>query len=330
MINFPALFLALLLCPAQAALWNLWSGGRDDILKPAETSFAGGDYRKTIETINKLTQQRLPSKIQRRAYWYLGQSYERTMNLDKALSTYQLAVHLYPSEQRFILALAGLYHKAGLDEKARPLFEETLEKDGKNAAAHAGLAATLETLGFLSLASDHYRAALGIEDYDSSLWLTHASCLAKQRRFTEAENAALQARDLNPASADAWLMLAVISFGRGNLTEALNRAEKANSISPGRRDIILRKALWLTEAGKTKEASETAGIILSKNPGDALALLATALAGIKAGKPQEAAAYLKKIHAENASFIAAAAAAMLPSVEPVTLRTLLKGKNEIQ
>ena len=292
--------------------WNFGRRSRDKPLQTAEVYFNKGNYLKTIEAINGLQLQELHSETQSRAYWYLGQSYQRTMNLDKALSTYQVAAQLYPDEKHFLLALAGLYHRVGLTDRARPLFEKVLELDPGNPDAHIGLAETFEKLGFLSLASGHYRTALESTDYsNATLWLKAAKCLFGQRRFVEADNAAMQARDISGGDADTWLVLATISFHQGKLTQALARLDRAGKISPGRRDIILRKSLWSGAAGDIEGARSSVMSVLSKNPRDPLALWALAWLEMKAGRISGSTASLEKISGDGPSFIVDAASAML-------------------
>lgn len=292
--------------------WNFWRRSKDKPLQAAETYFNEGSYLKTIEAINGLQLQELHSEVQSRAYWYLGQSYQRTMNLDKALSTYQVAAQLYPDEKRFLLALAGLYHNVGLADRARPLFEKVLELDPGNPDAHIGLAETFEKLGFLSLASNHYRTALESMDYrNATLWLKAAKCLFGQRRFVEADNAAMQARDISGGDADTWLVLAIISFHQGKLTQALDRLDRADKISPGRKDILIRKSLWSGAAGDIEGARSSVMSVLSKNPKDPLALWALAWLEMKAGRISGSIASLEKISGSGPSFIMDVASAML-------------------
>ncbi len=312
--------LLLLLAFASYAhgFWNFGRPSKDKSLQAAGVYFNEGNYLKAIEEINSLQIQELHPRIQSRAYWYLGQSYERTMNLDKALSTYQVAVQLYPDEKRFLLALAGLYHRIGLADRGRPLFEKVLELDPGNPDAHIGLAEAFEKLGFLSLASGHYRTALESTDYKApDLWLKAAVCLFKQGRFVEADNAAMQARDISGGDADTWLVLARISFQQGKLTQALDRLDRADKISPGRKDIVIRKSLWLGTAGDIKNARSAAMRVLSKNPKDPLALWALAWLEMKAGRVSDSTASLKKISGNGSSFIMDAASAMLSHMQKV-------------
>ncbi len=303
-------------CNVQAVLWPFGKNGKSDILKPAENYFRQGNHSKAIETINDLLQRRLSAEDQINAYWHLGKSYELSGKPDKALSIYQLASNLYPEEIKFLLALAKVYYDAELTERAKIIFEEALERDPENSQAHAGLAESMEKLGFLFMAAGHYRSAIEQSGYnDKNLWHKYARCLYKQRRFVEAENAAKQALDLGAGKTETWLLLAQISFQQGKPQLAVERAEEAEKFSAGRRDILIRKALWQAEAGNTAGAVFILADILQKNQADNLALWTFAIVHIKAGRPAEAALALNKIRGDKSSFIVKTAALMLKDLQ---------------
>ena len=105
-----ALFLAafLLQPPTPARAWFFRPGA--DRLEAQKNLFDAARYPEVISRLAPEALQRLRRRDLQRAYLYLGQSYERTRQFDKALSVYQLGVRLFPRDTKLLAQLGLLLH----------------------------------------------------------------------------------------------------------------------------------------------------------------------------------------------------------------------------
>ena len=303
-IKFLAISLALLLFVCLDAYSKKNKPPGD--FKKAVSLFNDGNYKLAAGEFDLILTRQLSSENKKSAYRYLGKSYEKTGDLDKAISTYQLAAQLFPNDIPILLSLADIYRYVGLMDRARSSYSEILELKPHNFNANTGLAETYYGLGFLSRAEESYKKAISISpDNNSGLRKKYAQCLFKQRKYIQAEASAAKAvKELN-SDADAWLLLARIYYENGKKENAFSAVETAMKLDPERKDIILLYSLWLSSAGQAEKAETLAHSVLKKEPNEPLALFAAAFSLMKLGRQNEAANYFKQaLKSKETPFIA--------------------------
>ncbi len=296
---------------AAAPAWAIWGPLVDPLSEPKRL-YEAGNYPQVIARLGPDSLQRLRSRDLRRAYFYLGSSYERTSQADRAVGVYELGVKLYPKDINLLTRLAGLLHRMGLEEQAQPLFQRVLTIHPNNAQAHLGLAEIDRSLGFLERSAEHYERVLEAWPENAGIWRDYAEVLLEQRETKTAELAIRKALALSP-EAESAVDLALILRAAGRLEEALEILNSLNSLEgTGGPELSLARALWLLEAGRLEEAKALAERVLKADPADPLGRWLRARLLLKAGRASEA---LKDLEAaassREAPFVARVSAAMM-------------------
>ncbi len=266
-----------------------------------------GDYLGAARAASALLEKgRLTPSEQQRAYWTLAQSYERLGSLERALSAYQVAVQLFPKNKGLALGMAKLLHRAGLDDRARPLFATVLEMESRNAEAHLGLAEGSLSVGRLDDAIDHYRVALeGSLPDPAATWRDYAHALAERRDFAAAETAIGRALALSPTAENLYAR-AVFQRAQGK-PAAFASLDEALRLESDRRDLRLQRALWLLKDGRLDEAEAEARRMPLRDP---LASLILGVSALKRGDRSLAADFFR-LASEGTPYVSQAAQALL-------------------
>ncbi|MBI3551988.1 MAG: tetratricopeptide repeat protein [Elusimicrobia bacterium] len=308
-----SLLLALALAtPARAGLW----GPMGDPLAGPKSLFESRKYAEVIAALTPDFLQKLKRDRLAQAYLYLGLSYQWTGSLGSALSTYQVAVKLFPKDLNLLSELATLLHQSGLDEQAQPLFQRVLSIHPNNARAHLGLAEIDRRLGLLESSAEHYETALEIMTDQAPIWRDYAEVLLASRDLKTAELAISRALQLSP-DADSRIDLAFIQRVAGRLDEALASLDEALREDPSRNDAALAKGLWCLEAERFHDAKLAASARFKIDPEDPLARWIAARVELREGRTNEALKDLR-VAAEGgrrARFVAEAAKDLLSKLE---------------
>ncbi|MHB2026390.1 MAG: tetratricopeptide repeat protein [Elusimicrobiota bacterium] len=309
LLIFSVLFRGFSQGPARAA----WFSDADaKPLTVAADAYRAGQYQKIIRDLTPEALQNIPAKDAARAYLYLAQSYERTGHPAAALGIYQIAVKLYPNDSLLLASFALLLHGAGLEERARPLFQRVLRMDPGNPQSNLGLAQIEASLGFLRRGKIHYEKALKSMGKNAGVWSEYAETLWGLKDYAQAEKAAQKSLSLSP-STQGDAILAFIERSEGRLSDAIGTLSGACERDPGRTDLLMTRALWMTEAGRWDDALTADQDILNRFPKEPLALWIRGSIFIHAGKTSRARADLKQAAHERGEspFIAAVSKAML-------------------
>lgn len=279
--------------------------------------FDAGKYSQVITALSSETMQKMSGYSLRRATLYLAESYQRTRQLDRALSVYQLGIKLFPRDVELLIGLAKLFHDSRLEEQARPLYNRILDLEPGNIPAHLGLAEIDRALGFLSRSADHYEVALEHLENNADVWREYAEVLYQQKEYKTAELAINKSLALSPQVIDSKLDLAFIERGAGRLDEALLTLEKILTLTGRQSDLTLTDALWLIEASRFEEAQAEAQEVLKGSPSNALAHWIYARASLPYGRREAAVRHLKEAVADSSedSFIARASAKLLKAIQ---------------
>ncbi|MBI5240323.1 MAG: tetratricopeptide repeat protein [Elusimicrobia bacterium] len=292
-----AALLAILLAAGSPARAFWGSGG--DTIKELQRQFGAGRYDAVISALEPDGLLKLRGDNLRRGYALLAASYEVTGRLDKSLSTYQVAVGLFPRDRDLLERLAMLMHRSSLDEQAKPLYEKLVRLDPENAYGHLGLAQIDHALGFLDRSADHYEKALQGLPGRGDLWREYGEELYDARDYRTAELALRRALGLAPGDAAAVLALALVLRAMGRVDEALAELEGAGLA--GKPEALRARALWLMEAGRAEDAAAVAEALLRQGPNDPLGLYVRARLELKAGRRGQAQSLLRQASMQGAA-----------------------------
>lgn len=246
--------------------------------------FDAGKYSEVIPALPSQTMQKLRGKDLRLATLFLAVSYERTRQLDKALSVYQLGIKLFPKDIDLLEGLARLFHTSHLEEQSQALYNKILEIEPNNTSAHLGLASIDRILGFLDRSAKHYETALEQVKDSAGIWREYAEVLYEQRDYKTAELAILKSLELSPQIIDSKLDLAFIQRAQARSSEALASIEEALALTGNPADLVATYALWLLEAEKFRDALAQSTALLKEAPSDPLARWIRAEANLRLGR----------------------------------------------
>jgi tetratricopeptide (TPR) repeat protein len=304
----------LLLATAASAMWP-FSGRlplRADPLADVAELVSKGEYTQALDHMDDALYRRgLSAKDKVRAYLLFGRSLEALGRYDRALTHYVLALQLYPRDEDLTLALADVYHREELDDKARPMYERVLEQDSHSRRAHIGLAESYQSLGLFDKALEHYSQA--VRDWgagDPIVWTNYAHALAGERDFAGAERAVQKAISLAP-SPSRLEDRAVYQRAQGKSDQAFSSLDAAVASAPDDAALLLRRALWLADARLDEEAARDVNKALQLQPRDALAWWCRGLLYARAGRPADARLAFQSAAAGEKGFIAKAAKAAI-------------------
>jgi tetratricopeptide (TPR) repeat protein len=308
--------LLLLAAEASAWTWRLpWREPAEGKIRPVQ---ALHDQNKSHEVVAALTpefMQRLRGTDLRQAYVLRGENLDKLGRTDEAIGVYQLGVGLFPENVDLLTRQAGLLHRSGLHNRAKPLFERALLKEPKHAGAHLGLAEIYRDQSFLDQAATHYEAVLEERGRDAAIWGEYAQVLLGQQDYKTADLALRQAVSLAAGDPQPRILLAFARRAQGDLDGAISRLDEALDLGAGV-EVRRAKALWLVEAGRRAEAVKEAELVLKAAPGDVSALWARARVRLAEGRKADALRDLSALIAASPkdSFPARAAAELSKTI----------------
>jgi tetratricopeptide (TPR) repeat protein len=302
------------LLPPEAGAIGLL--GPDAALQGAQSLFDEGKYAGVVERLSGAGLQAVSRGRRSKAYCLLGASYERLGRLQDALGVYQLAEGLYPKDLVILTNLANILHRIGLDDRARPRYEQVLSIHPNNAESHVGLGGIFRSQGFLARAQTHYELALREWKDCDWLWRDLAEVLAERRNYPAAIGALRRALALNE---DPDSLIDMAAFQREvRDPEAFSTMRRALEKGPARSDARLRLGLWLLDDGRLDEALAEAEAALALQPGEPLGFWLRASVSLRRGKAAAARADLEAaaLSGRTHPFIAGLSKAMLERLGP--------------
>lgn len=309
-----SLLIFILVSPLYAS-WAFWRANSNPLTKDKKL-FKESRYPEVIAHLGHGKLQDYHGQNLERAYFYLGQSYEYSNHLGRALGIYALGVKLFPNDPRLLSALALLLHRAGLEKEAQPLFEKILVLNPRSPEAHLGLAEIDARLGFLKRSQTHYAIALKAIPENADIWRHDAELLLRLRDYSQSEEAAKKSLSLddNPKTE---MDLAFIARAEGRMSLAVQYLDSPKTISFYGVKALRLKGLWLLEARKYSQAAKIAQGVLKTAPRDPIALWTKAQIALRDGNLRAARKELKKIRgARENHFVFKAAQALLKNLPP--------------
>ena len=311
----PAVLSAIMLLAAPSGVSAFLFGKISDkeaaeMLGRMADAFDRGDCSSVAALSEDLFNEKPPSDIREKAYYYLGRCYEVQGATDKAVTIYNLAYGLYPDNKFFSSRLSAIYLHAGFYAEAIPLFKRMLQDRADDIAANAGLGRCYASLGFLSKAKLYYSRAVVLGEFkDMGLLKEYASWMLKKRDWEEAELILNYAVRLDSGDAQLRESLSRAAAGRGDYGEAAGRLREAVNLAPADRSLAL--ALALAELLDGNYEAALAAVPSAKGEKNALALVVRGMALHKKGDRDGAVGCFRKASISGGrSFVAAFAAAL--------------------
>jgi tetratricopeptide (TPR) repeat protein len=220
---------------------------------------------------------------------------------------YSPATQAHPlTEGVYLKGRALLYnHDIANARRATGLFEQIIARDPSFAPAFAGLADAWVTMSTnysglpATEALNHIRAAASRAlELDPTLPEAHAAmaqALAREYRWSAAEDELGRALELNPHLASARTTLAVwVLFPQGKIDEALRQLEAAGADDPFSTDIPGLTAWILVAAGRYDEALVLCRRVMSADPANVHAEQVMARAWFQEGRHDDAITVFRK------------------------------------
>lgn len=186
-------------------------------LAAGKLDFAKGDYEKAREQDLRVEELE-PGNMD--ALIHLAKAYSKLNMPEKALATYQEAVHLHPELYEPYLSLGVFYHFRGQYDAAAEQFKKATERAPQNYRAFANLGVSLNNAEHYKEAENALRRSLEIRETADAI-NNMGIVLAAQGRDAEAIPYYKKALDLNPHQYLQWMNL-------GDSHLALGHARQAN------------------------------------------------------------------------------------------------------
>lgn len=282
-----ATLLVLIHLASPAGAWRFLGEPSDKKIRPTQALSDAGRSAEVVAALTPQFMQTLRGTDLRQAYVLLGDNLALLERLDHALSVYQIGTGLFPKNVDLLTRQAGLLHRTGLDEQAKPLYQKALKLEPRHFGAQRGLAEIETSLGFLDRAAAHYEIALESLEKNADLWRDYSQVLLALGELKTAEMALGRARALEPDNVQSLILLAFLLRAKGDYSGAVVKLDEA--LAHGA-DVGARRAraLWLLEAGRSAEALAETGKVLALVPGDAASLWVRARVSLAAGDPVKA------------------------------------------
>ena len=151
--------------------------------------------------------------------------------------------------------LAKAYGVAGDHGKAQELLQKAITLAPEDGSGLLSMGAALENQKRYAEALDFYNRALQLQGaHRAKLHRNLAGLYLKLNKWNEALTHARAAKELNPYSYDAFILLAAAYFKSGNLEQAERTLQKALALFPGKGDIYVQLAVIHEHQNRLEEA----------------------------------------------------------------------------
>jgi len=175
-------------------------------------------YWKDTVTFYQRTIERQPDHGDH--YFWLGEHYKVTGDMDRAIQCYEKAMELDPSDIGATGNLANLLQQAGDIDRAIPLYRRILSMENSEPLVYVNLGNALDKKGDTLRAIESYRQAI---ELDSSLGIAHFNlglALVKTGDYKQASSSFQKAVEFSPELSTTWYYLGICALKEGNLSEA--------------------------------------------------------------------------------------------------------------
>lgn len=206
-------------------------------------------------------------------------------DLNEAIKLYRRALRrtLDPSKifdsTRVAIALAHALAELGRTDEAERAVRVAVEKDPRNAVAHANHATLLRRLGHLDAAETACRAALIIDAAFIPALHTLGTLQSERRRLVEAEASFVRVLTLDPRHVKALINLGAVCSATDRMDEAVALFERAISVDPRSAEAHVNLGIVLADLGRTTAAIVNLRAAVEIDPDNVEAWYALSAAG---------------------------------------------------
>lgn len=155
---------------------------------------------------------------------------------------------------RVAIALGHALAEQGRIDEAEKALRAAVERDPRNAVAHANHAVLLRRLGYLDAAEAACRAALIIDTAFVPALHTLGALQFERRRLVEAEASFVRALALDPRHVQALINLASVCAATERMDEAVALLERAIAVNPRSAEAYVNLGMVLSDLGRIKAA----------------------------------------------------------------------------
>jgi tetratricopeptide (TPR) repeat protein len=190
---------------------------------------------------------------------------------DAAISEYQLALRIAPSDPQVVDGLARLYARAGLDSLALQQLRGLLRDDPQNARSWYNLGNQYRRLDQHASAIEAYQQSLAVQPTREAAWNNMGESYRALGDTLSAERAYRQALAIVPGYEQAWNNLGGLLALRGDVAASEVAFRNAIEANPRYEPGWINLAILLTNAGRYEEALQEWRTILRIHPNHPLA-----------------------------------------------------------
>ena len=194
----------------------------------AESLAALSFYDRAIETCKLTFEFEEPHAA---LYYDIGEFYEKSDNLDKALAYFHKALKKDAEMSDAWFSIALILDFQGKQVEASYHIKKAVEKNNTNIDYLFSYAEIHEKLGFIKEAEIAYRKVTEIDNYDSESWLNYSNLLYQQKYQQEAVDVLYDALKANPNNAELSYRLSAYLIDSGDETKGLKFFENALEIN---------------------------------------------------------------------------------------------------
>ena len=214
---------------------------------------------------------------------------------------YNEALEVLPKDIELNLALANLYYKTELYDKAIDFYNKVLLLNKDNSNAMLGLGRAYLQIGFLSKSREYFKDYLKQKGQkDNTVYYDYAVANFLSNNRDLALEYAQKAEEIDKNNPDIYFLIAKIYNTLGEGEKANQNIDKALQLSKNRQDILLTSFLWKAYKQDTvREVLREIKNYQKQNPESQLAVFIEGLSLLTQGNKQKALTVFKKIKRQN-------------------------------
>jgi Flp pilus assembly protein TadD len=193
--------------------------------------FTNENYVQAVKSFKAAAALSPSSDNSSNAYDYMGQSYIKLEDTDKAIKTYKEAIRLYPTNDKFHKALGDIYLKEKMPDEALTEYEAAVKLNADDAETRYSLGQSYITAGELDKAKEQFAEVVRI----------------------------------SPASATGYYGLGQIAHLEGDPKDAVSQLTKAIRVNRGFELAYLELGYVYADVGEFQKAEDQSSILKSKS-----------------------------------------------------------------
>lgn len=131
LITLIAIIFSFFGCQRKESVEELYASG--------EKYFKAQDFYNTIETLNKVEENKLKKEKEANRYYMIGYSYWQLKRFDTAVEPLEKADKLAPNNEEYMITLARVYNINDNIDKAEEYYSKVIKVNDKNEKAYESL-----------------------------------------------------------------------------------------------------------------------------------------------------------------------------------------------